>query len=219
MFTNKKLIRGLLTKIRRAEKETLDALRARRCEQEPQITDRLLGVMEHLLNNVIIGGVRWTAKTLTDRGRGSQESLFGADFLAVFSVSIDGFNVTKGFMAQAKLVEPTDGFPASEFQRLRDQCEKMLEHSSASYAFLYSEQSGISVVPALTVVGARPCNPHELGSRGISRFYEEHFECFIGDRAIGSADVEGLRSLRVSRNARSAFLLAGKGSSLRSRDD
>ncbi len=73
MFTNKKLVRGLVTRIRRAEKETLEALGRGRIQQEPAVTDRLLGIMEHVLNRETIGGVTWTAKTLTDRGRGSQE--------------------------------------------------------------------------------------------------------------------------------------------------
>jgi hypothetical protein len=45
---------------------------------------------------------------------------------------------------------------------LREQCEKMLKHSSVSYVFLYSQHSGISVIPAIEGIGARTCNPHEL---------------------------------------------------------
>jgi hypothetical protein len=68
VFANKKLIRGLVTRIRRAERETLESLRFERIEQEPALTDRLLGVMEHVLNGQSIGGITWTAKSLTDRG-------------------------------------------------------------------------------------------------------------------------------------------------------
>lgn len=68
MFANKKLISNLVSKIGKIEKETLTALRDGRVEQEQAITDRLLGVMEHVLKGETTAGVRWTVKTLTDRG-------------------------------------------------------------------------------------------------------------------------------------------------------
>lgn len=212
MFLNKKLVRGLVTKIRKAERQTLDALRDGRVQQEPAVTDRLLGVMEHVLNGQSIGGVVWTAKTLTDRGKGSQESKFGADFLAVFRVSLPDFNVTKGFLGQAKLVEPGQSFSAAEADVLKSQCKKMLDHSPASFVFVYSQQSGIMVVPAGELVAARNCNPLELTALPLGKFYEQHFECFIGDHSIRSADPSGLESLRDRMMARKLFLLSGTGS-------
>ncbi|MBI1303245.1 MAG: hypothetical protein GC172_05605 [Phycisphaera sp.] len=209
MFTNTKLVSGLVSKIRNVEKQTLEALAARRVEQEPAVTDRLLGVMEQTLNDQNIGGITWTAKTLTDRGRGSQEAKFGADFMAVFRVSIPGFEVAKGFMAQSKLLEPSDNFSRSDSKALRQQCERMLKFSPASYAFVYSQQKGIVVVPAVEVLAARDCNPHELTSLPMSEFYRQHFECFIGDRSIKTADPGGLEGLRAQADARSVFLLNG----------
>lgn len=43
MFANQRLVRSLVNKIRQVERETLDALRDGRVEQEPAFTDRLLG--------------------------------------------------------------------------------------------------------------------------------------------------------------------------------
>lgn len=128
------------------------------------------------------------AKTLTDRGPGSQESQFGADFMAVFRASLPDFEVAKGFLAQSKLIEPGETFTTADAKKLKQQCEKMLEHSPASFVFLYSQQSGIVVVPAGEVLAARDCNPHELTALSMGKFYEEHFECFIGDHSI-KADV------------------------------
>ena len=210
MFANKKLVRGLVSRIRRVEKETLESLRVTRVEQEPALTDRLLGVMEHVLNGQTIGGITWAAKTLTDRGRGSQEAEFGADFMAVFRAELGEFTIAKGFLGQAKLVEPMHSFPTAEATRLRDQCEKMLSHSPASFVFLYSQQSGIMVVPACEIVAARNCNPHELTAKPMGKFYEEHFECFIGDHSLQSADAGGLAALRERVAARRLFQLAGK---------
>jgi len=210
VFVNKKLVRGLVKRISRAEIETLESLRFKRIEQEPALTDRLLGVMEHVLNGQSIGGITWTAKSLTDRGRGSQESEFGADFMAVFRVDLSDFTIAKGFLGQAKLVEPTDSFPSAEASRLKLQCEKMLSHSPASFVFLYSQQSGIMVVPASEVIAARDCNPHELTAMPMGKFYEQHFECFIGDHSIKTADVAALEALREKFAARRLFYLAGK---------
>ena len=210
MFENRKLIRGLVKKVSRAERYALDAFVNGRVEQEPAFTDRLLSSMEHEINGMNIGGVTWTAKTLTDRGPKSQESVFGADFMAVFHASLPGFEVTKGFLAQSKILEPGQYFSSVDARRLREQCEKMLAHSPASYLFVYSQQSGILVVPAVDVVAARDCNPHELNALSIGGFYEKHFECFIGDRAINSSSRAGLIELRAKFDARKLFLLSGK---------
>lgn len=216
MFSNKRLVRGLVAKIKKAERLSLQALQHVRIEHEPVFTDRLLGAMEHALNGERIGGVRWTAKTLTDRIANSQEAEFGADFMTVFEASLPDFEVAKGFLAQSKRLEPGQSFAPAEVRRLKEQCEKMLDHSAASYVFIYSQQSGILVVPATEVVAARECNPHELTSMPMGKFYEQHFECFIGDRAIDSATPAGLAELRARFQARRLFLLAGKSDSWRS---
>jgi hypothetical protein len=209
VFNKQKLVSRLLAKISEAEKETLADLISERIEQEPAVTDRLLGVMQYLLNGQTIAGVRWRAKTLTDRGRGSQESNYGADFLATLELDLEGYQVKKGFLAQAKLIEPSESFGNANFEKMREQCEKMLKLSSASYVFLYSQQSGISVIPAIEVLEARSCNPHELTSRSMRQFYKEHFECFVGDRAIQSATPQALRELSDRFDARAAILISG----------
>jgi hypothetical protein len=72
----------------------------------------------------------------------------------------------------------------------------MLSFSPASFVFLYSQQSGIVVVPAAEVLASRNCNPHELTSKKMASFYREHFECFIGDREISKTTPQGLNELR-----------------------
>lgn len=209
MFQSDKLIRELIKKITRIEKLTLESMKEGRIEQEAAITDRLFGAMEYVLNHEEIAGVEWRVKTLTERGRGSQESEFGADFLAALNISIPGYQVAKGFLAQSKLVEPSRSFSSLEFKRLKEQCEKMLFHSSASFVFLYSKQVGFSVIPATSILAARDCNPHDLISKRMNSFYKEHFECFIGDKRIQCANPEALESLRNSYEVGRAVLLSG----------
>lgn len=210
MFKNQKLVRGVTSRINKAATNTLDALSGGRAQLEPQVTDRLLGAIEQELNGKSIGGVLWVAKTLTDRVKNSQESEFGADFMGVLSLDLNDFQVQKGFLSQAKLVEPSQSFPSAESVRLKDQCEKMLGFSSSSYVFLYSQQSGIRIVPAIEVLGARDCNPHELTSKSITEFFKDHLECFIGDRAIKSATPQQLAGLRSEYQARAGIYIGGK---------
>jgi hypothetical protein len=209
VFSNQRLVNSLVKKISQVERETLDALRDGRVEQEPALTDRLLGSMEHVLNRKPVAGVRWTVKTLTDRGRGSQESVFGADFMAALELSLDGYQVAKGFLAQSKLIEPSQAFSKQEVTRLKDQYKQMLSFSPASFVFLYSQQSGIVVVPATEVLASRNCNPHELTSKKMASFYREHFECFIGDREIRKTTPQGLKELRQRYEAKRLVLLSG----------
>jgi hypothetical protein len=131
--------------------------------------------------------------------------------MAALDVEIEGFSVKKGFLAQAKRVEPSDTFPASEASRLRDQCKRMLNHTPDSFVFLYSAQSGITVVPAVELVGARDCNPHELTNRPVGEFFADHLDCFIGDHKIRAADVAQLEALRGDYSARSVVVVEGRG--------
>ena len=166
-------------------------------EQEPQLTDRWLGRIAESLQGYRVKGVTWTAKTLTDRGSGAQERQYGPDFIGVLDIDLPEYKVKKGFLAQAKLLK--NGYlNTSEFNRMRHQCEQMLALSPDSFVFLYS-RDGIRVVPAIAVVSAAApevvFEPDALYSRKISRFYEEHLECFIGDRSINEPSVEMLSRL------------------------
>jgi hypothetical protein len=144
------------------------ALADSRVEQEPAFTDRMLGHIEEAMNGYVTKGVRWTAKTLTDRGRNSQEQEFGADFAGVLDIDLEDFNVKKGFLAQAKKVEPFDRVSNSELQRMSVQCNQMLQYTPDAFLFLYSIQ-GVSVVPAVSVVSAHFSNPHELYARSLKQ--------------------------------------------------
>ncbi len=204
------IIREVAQVVTDAAEGTIEALNTRRVEQEPQFTDRMIGRIEQALEEYQIKGVIWRAKTLTDRGRGAQESIYGADFMGVLDISIEGYSVRKGFLAQAKLIEPNSNISPQEYARMRDQCREMLGLTPASFVFLYSSQ-GINVVPAISVVAADRMNPHDLYSRRLNRFYEEHFASFLGDKAISTPDINVLEGLADRYKSRSALgLLASE---------
>ena len=84
-------IRDAAAQVARSANGTVDALVERRIEQEPAFTDRMLGRIESAMDGYTSKGIRWSAKTLTDRGRNSQESEFGADFAGVLNIDLPDF--------------------------------------------------------------------------------------------------------------------------------
>jgi hypothetical protein len=203
------IIREAAAHIAGAAGGTVEALVEGRVEHEPAFTDRMLGRIEAAMEGYVRKGVRWSAKTLTDRGRSSQEREFGADFAGVLNIDLEDYKVNKGFLAQAKTIEPRVRVPPAEIQRMVVQCEQMLSHTPDSFLFLYSTL-GIFVVPAVSIVGGHFSNPHDLYARSLSRFYEEHFECFIGDREISSPSPQMLDALRERLRVRTLSYLAAE---------
>jgi hypothetical protein len=171
-------------------------------EHEPAMTDRMLGAIEESVNGFAARGIQWSAKTLTDRGQGSQESEFGADFMVVLNIDLPAYKVDKGFLAQAKLIRNGNVDNVGELKR---QCRKMLNFSSQAFVFLYGND-GVRVIPAISVLSAET-SPLGLYSRSAQRFFEEHLQCFFGDMAIRSPMPAQLTALRREFETRSALLL------------
>jgi len=203
MISYRKVVRELGTVVGGAIDSTAQAYAEGRVQQEPAFTDRMLGAIETAIDNHIIRGIRWRAWTLSDRGRNAQEKRLGADFIGVFTVALPDFKVSKGFLAQAKIAPVSSG---AEHDRLREQCEKMLRFSAASFVFLYN-QFCVRVVPAVSVLGVN--DPSSLYSRSAQRFFEEHFQCFIGDRRIIAGTLEELKLTQRQLESEAAFLIRG----------
>ena len=125
------------------------------------------------------------------------------------SITLPGLSVRKGFLAQAKLIAPGEKISTSEYDRMKRQCDIMLDNTPDSFVFLYSTES-IRIVPAIAIVSSQPINPHDLYSRGISRFYEDHFACFVGDRRLHAPDVRTLEAIADENRARNALALFAK---------
>jgi hypothetical protein len=208
MLRDRRIIRSAARRIAQAAELSIGDLNQRLVEQEPHLTDRMLGRIAQTMEGQRKHGIMWTAKTLTDHGRGTQEKQYGADFVGVLDIAIPGYKVAKGFLAQSKLIKNAS-MHAGEFRRMVDQCKQMLELSPASYVFAM-ESGGIRVLPAVAVVASSGpeylFSPDSVYSRKISSFYEAHFECFIGDLGIHEPSEDTLESLR----ARSLLYLAAR---------
>jgi hypothetical protein len=175
-----------------ARRTTVDYERGR-VGEEPDFTGRMLGRIAEAMDGYELKGVRWDARILTSHGPGAQERRIGADFLGVLEVDLPGYRTTKGFLAQAKLLGRSGNITRTELVRLQDQCDSMLAQSSASYVFLYSASS-ITVVPAVAILAMSLGAFRSIYSRDIAKFFEEHFECFVGDPRLNWLDAETLVS-------------------------
>ena len=165
--------------------------------QEPHFTDRMLARFEDAVNEFEGDGVRWNARTLTDRGPGAEESRLGADFLGVFEATTSGLTFAKGFLSQAKSLENGALIATSEHNRLRQQCRRMLERTPDSFVFLYGS-AGVRVVSALAVHSSDQRALDELGTKSVTDFFFDHFQCFIGDASLAAPfDLVKLRPSRL----------------------
>jgi hypothetical protein len=197
MLKYRRIIQDSARRIADAANLTVDEYILDHVEHEPEFTGEMLGRMKQAMHGYISRGVRWTAKILTSQGPKAQEKTFGADFMGVVEFDLPEYRVTKGFLAQAKRIEHDQRVTPGEWTRMVEQCKEMLAVTTECFVFIYA-RSGIIVVPALTIASATaPTNPHEFYSRTALRFYKDHFECCVGDRAISSADIRTLERLRA----------------------
>lgn len=81
-------LRAAADEIARAVAQVREAYSQGRVTQEPHLTDRLLGAIETRMEGYEVSGLRWSAKTLSDRGKGSEEKRYGADFVGVLNVEL-----------------------------------------------------------------------------------------------------------------------------------
>jgi hypothetical protein len=196
--------------IERAEKTVLNEIKLRRVQDEEPITDRLIGAITQLFNDHVHEGVRWSAKTLTSHKRNAEETRFGADLLGVLNVDLKDYSVHKGFLVQAKYLRHSETIGTSEFDRLKEQCRKMLNNTGAAYVFLYRSR-GITVLPALAVTSlSDPQKFATLKRLRLTQFFKDHFNCFVGDQTLNSSTDDALKTLRDRVDARDAMLLSAK---------
>lgn len=224
MIRHLKGVRKIAREISDAADGALDPYREGRVEEEPQLTDRILGAiedrilsrpLEEIPSGDIIsdtdrilsvtkrgivkrtrGGIVWKARTLrTSRGVAAEEKQHGADLMGILDLALADYRATKGFLVQAKKAEPGQQFSKSDWDRLRLQCETMLLRTPASFVWVYSKSKGIRTFSANSVLGLESRCIFDLYSRGVSSFFENHIECFIGDRRLNSTNVETLDAL------------------------
>ena len=142
------------------------------------------------------GCIIWNARSLTSSGKAAEEKRHGADLMGVLDIDIAEYRVAKGFLAQAKLAEPSRRFSTQAWDRLLGQCETMLSRTPDSFVWIYSIEAGIRIFSAISIVALNSRDIFDLYSRSVSSFFEYHIECFIGDRRLNSTDISTLDVLQ-----------------------
>lgn len=153
----------LIDVVDRIERLVLHDLRAGYIAQEEEVTGSLRTRL-HDISESAAGSVEINVKILPSAGKNSEESLRGADMEGSLRLRVNGLDVRKGFLVQAKMagkdgvrVSPppearprfaTSGDvlrirPSGEVSlgkpspRLVSQCEKMLNATPASFVWVY----------------------------------------------------------------------------------
>lgn len=200
-------ISSAVTLIRRAERTVLDDLTSGRVKEEQAITERLVGAIYEHFNDRTYAGILWSSLTGTARKGDAQHC---ADLLGSLHVGLKDYSIQMGFLARVKYLRSGERLATPEFDRLKQQCAKMLSHSSASFVFL-CQKKDFSVLPAIAVASLDDAGKLAgLTRRPLSKFFQEHVNCFFGDQALYASNDETLNELRQKVNARHALLLVGK---------
>jgi hypothetical protein len=169
MLNYRRIVQTSARHIAAAANRTVDDLVAHRVEHEPEFTSEMLGRMKESMNGYRVGGVHWTAKTLTSHGANAQERRFGADFLGVLDLDLPEYKVRKGFLAQAKRIDGWSGMNGEDWDRIVDQCKTMLSITPESFVFVYSPRA-ITVIPAIAIISAQQrSNLSDFYSRRLVR--------------------------------------------------
>jgi hypothetical protein len=199
MLKDPRTVRAIAREIADAADGALDSYRIGDVREEPRITDRILGAIVDRIRSRRtgpMGGVAWKARTLgMGPGSAAEEKRHGADLMGVLDIDLPGYRTKKGFLAQAKKAEPGRPFHNREWQILIAQCNIMLQRTSDSFVFIYSVERGLRIFPANSVVGLTSNDIFDLYDRGVSGFFENHIECFIGDPRLNSTDIKTLDAL------------------------
>lgn len=161
------------------------------------MTDRLFASVRNALDGRFIGNLVWKARTLrTGRGIAAEEKRHGADVLGVLTIDLHDYKTKKGFLLQAKRIEPDELTPSKEWARFQKQCETMLERTCDAFAVIYSRENGIRFIPASTILEISNNQIFDVGSRSLFGFFKAHVKCENGDRRLNSPTVEMLDALQ-----------------------
>ena len=175
------------TRVNSAAKKTTEDYAKGYIPDEPDFTATLVTRIKDFLSDYSKGGISWTAKILSSHGPNTEEARFGADLLGALNLDLPGYSVRKGFLAQAKRQDQGKPMRSAEWRRMQGQCNTMLKFTSESYVFVYALDN-VFVVPAISVMACSNVEDlHTLHPKPLSRFYKEHFTCFVGDGRIDGA--------------------------------
>lgn len=186
---------------------------------EEPFSDQLCGRLKETLEDYETQNIRWqadvataakgharlSARTLT---KTKEEPEFGADIVMTLDIDTPTYSVRKGFLAQAKRLEPGKRMAPDEHRRLIGQCRRMLKLTPASMVFLYG-RSGMRVIPATAVVAAGHADLDKIATYPSIWLYKDFAICWYGDSRLQATDPVSLEGLRMLVGAEAAVRFVG----------
>ncbi len=155
----------------------------KRYSQESAYVDAFIGRLDGEIDfGEGMGLITFTPSIVADRGYGSAESKYGADFAIVFRSKGIKKPINKAIISQAKNGE-VDKLNNSEITRLNDQCEKMAKVTN-SYLVLEAPSSK-GIVPTVKL-GSSDNKRWQPDSIPFDEYFLNHvLSCKHGDQRLG----------------------------------
>lgn len=158
---------------------------------EEAITAEFLGGLRMAFKYANIPGVECKPVIMKHhRGVASHEKLTGADILFTTKVNIEGLCYTKGMLIQAKRGIQDKGISKTEYDRMSDQCKKMLGYTKSAFVMDYSKR-GVTISKASGIRDEVFPLPRKFSIEPYDLFYD-YFRCEIGDHDIQRKVYDGL---------------------------
>lgn len=186
---------------------------------EEGFSGQLCGRLKETLEDFSTPAIRWQVDAAIDsRGYGhlsartlekqTEEPIFGADIVMTLDVRTDGYEMQKGFLAQAKRLEPDNTLNNRDHRRLLRQCELMVSFTPSSMVFLYSKK-GVHVIPATAVLALRGADLWSIVTNDLVFLYREFAICWFGDPRLVATSKATLRGLRELTGVSGALRFKG----------
>jgi len=187
---------------------------------EEPFSDQLCGRLKETLESFKTANIDWqvdVAQASLGRGRlrartlakHKEEPDLGADLVMTLDIDTPTYSVRKGFLAQAKRLQPGKLLSNEKHRELIGQCDRMLSVTPASMVFLYSTEE-VTVVPAAAVMALRHTNLWKIVTYEIEILYRDFAICWFGDPRLQSTDRQSLEGLRAATGANAALRFSGR---------
>lgn len=172
---------------------------ATRFRQEPAYVNAILSRMDGIPYSGPLGHVEIKATIVDDRGPGSAESVYGADFAITAMITSDGSRVEKAILGQAKKGR-IEELSTTERSRLNDQTERMSGYTDQYVVLEIPQRAGFPRIRIPRNMTAGYGQPILLQDYIVRRL----LGCIHGDRnaafvsAVQDSRLTGLSTLNIS---------------------
>jgi len=197
--------------VREAVENTKRRMYDRDVEDEPTLTGGFIENLRRIFDEEgRINNYEIRIRVLRGIGRKAPEHKFGADICGILNINTKEYQISKGFLMQAKWADRNNirvrdwghhlpSFSINyEFRELQNQCNKMLNITPDSFVLLYSIY-GFTTVPASSVKAVQQQNGRiQLYSKNVPGFFKEFLMSFIGDHRLNAPDDVTLEKLRLT---------------------